>query len=383
MAENTRSGPPDRDEAVRRAQALAPKLRESAEACERQRRMPDETAADLVASKILRMCQPARFGGSALGWDALCEASIALARGDGSQAWVANVYMEHEYLVALFGDQAQHDVWDADPDALIAATVIPAGNRVRRVDGGYVLDGRWGFASGIDHAAWVVLGEMVPTEGQQPEHMFFLLPKGDYTVIDDWHTLGLAGTGSKTVSVSETFVPEHRALSNRAVAAGQAPGAALSDHPLYRMPFLGFAQLALVSVPLGVAAGILDDFAGNLRSPSESICQRMAESAAEMRSAELLLMDSVRANMTALAQGRALVEADAARSLRDGAYVATLAKRTAGRLFEATGGRGIYLSQPIQRAFRDVHAAAVHGSLNWERSMIRYAQTMTARRGEG
>lgn len=358
-------------DAVRRAAALAPALRERAAACERQRRVPDETVAELVASKVLRLCQPTRFGGSALGWDALCEASIALARGDGSQAWVANVYMEHECLLALFGDQAQHDVWDADRDALIAATIIPAGNAVRRAAGGYVLDGRWGFASGIDHASWVILGEMAGDE-----HLFFLLPKADYTVIDDWHTLGLAGTGSRTVAVREAFVPEHRALSNRAVAAGQAPGAAIDDNPLYRMPFLGFAQLALTSVPLGIALGMVDEFAHTVRNPSESTLQRLAESAAEMRSAELLLLDSVRTNMAALAERRTLGEADAARSLRDSAYVAALAKRTAGRLFEATGGRGIYLTQPLQRAFRDVHAAAVHGSLNWERNMIRYGRTM-------
>jgi 3-hydroxy-9,10-secoandrosta-1,3,5(10)-triene-9,17-dione monooxygenase len=377
MASQSQDETLTREAAVRRAQALAPALRARAEACERQRRVPDETVADLIASRILRLCQPARFGGSGLGWDALCEASIALARGDGSQAWVANVYMEHECLLALFGDQAQHDVWDADRDALIAATIIPAGNTVRRAAGGYVLDGRWGFASGIDHASWVILGEMAGEE-----HLFFLLPKGDYTVIDDWHTLGLAGTGSRTVAVRESFVPEHRAISNRLVAAGQAPGAAIDDNPLYRMPFLGFAQLALTSVPLGVALGMVDDFAQQLRNPSESMFQRMAESAAEMRAAELLLMDTVRSNMAALAEKRALGEADAARSLRDSAYVATLAKRTAARLFEATGGRGIYLTQPLQRAFRDVHAAAVHGSLNWDRNMIRYGRSMTTRQGD-
>jgi len=366
-----------RADAVRRAEALAPALRARGEACERQRRVPDETIADLLASKVLRLCQPVRFGGSGLGWDALCEASIALARGDGSQAWVANVYMEHKCLLALFGDEAQRDVWDADRDALIAATIIPAGNSVRRAAGGYVLDGRWGFASGVDHAAWVILGEMA-----DDEHLFFLLPTTDYTVIDDWHTLGLAGTGSRTVAVHETFVPEHRVISNRSVAAGQAPGAALDDNPLYRMPFLGFAQLALTSVPLGVALGMVDDFAKQLRNPSDSMLTRMAESAAEMRSAELLLMDTVRSNMAALAEKRALGEVDAGRSLRDSAYVATLAKRTAARLFEASGGRGIYLTQPLQRAFRDVHAAAVHGSLNWDRNMIRYGRTMAATQGD-
>jgi len=101
---------PDQAELVHRATAIVPVLRERAAKAENLRRMPDETIADLIDSKLLRICQPARFGGSELDWVAVCEVSLALARGDCSQAWVANVYAEHAYLIALFGDEAQHEV---------------------------------------------------------------------------------------------------------------------------------------------------------------------------------------------------------------------------------------------------------------------------------
>src|SRR5579875_619681 len=133
----------DRAETLKRAGALVPALRERAARCEKLRRVPDETIADLIDSGLLRICQPARFGGSEQGWDVLCEMSIDMARGDGSQAWVANVYAEHPYIVAMFEDEAQHEVWDRDGDALIAASLLPVGNRVQTVDGGWRLSGKW------------------------------------------------------------------------------------------------------------------------------------------------------------------------------------------------------------------------------------------------
>src|SRR5665213_3557837 len=145
----------DRAEVLKRSRELAPILRERAAQGEALRRVPDATIVDLLDSHLLRVCQPARFGGSELGWDVLCEASIELARGDGSQAWVANVYAEHPYIVALFDDEAQHEVWDPDPDALICASLIPQGNRVEQTGAGFHLGGKWAFASGVHHAQWI------------------------------------------------------------------------------------------------------------------------------------------------------------------------------------------------------------------------------------
>jgi len=368
----------DRREILSRARKLAPVLRERAARGETLRRAPDETIADLIDSRLLRICQPTRFGGGELGWDTLCECSIELAKGDGSQAWVANIYAEHPYIVALFADEAQHEIWDGNPDALICASLIPQGNSAEAVPGGYRLSGRWSFASGVHHAQWIILGEI--SGGEQ---MLFLAPAASYRVEDDWHTVGMAGTGSNSISLDGIFVPAHRAVSHRDIAAGCAPGMEVNTAPLYRMPVMGFAQLALAAVPIGAAAGMVDDFknfvrprAGGAAAPagSELLHERMSGAAAEIRAAALLLLDSARTNMELLASGVSLGEAEAARSMRDGAYAVVMARRAAMRMFEVTGGRGLYLSAPMQRAMRDVLGGAAHGSLNWERSALRYAQ---------
>jgi 3-hydroxy-9,10-secoandrosta-1,3,5(10)-triene-9,17-dione monooxygenase len=373
------SAAPDLATLLQRATALAPVLAERAANGETLRRMPDETIADLIDSKLLRICQPARFGGSELDWVAVCEASLALASGDCSQAWVANVYAEHAYLIALFADEAQHEVWDPSADTLVAASIVPHHNPVERFSGGWRLSGRWSFASGLHHARWVVVANVIENAERRPDHLNFLIPAPDYAIDDDWYTMGMAGTGSATIVLDDVFVPDHRTIANSDMMAGRAPGAAVNTAPLYRMPLLGFAQLALCSVPVGTALGMVEDFAANIGAGpgSEIVSERLSEAAAETRAATLLVLDSARRNMERLSAGATLDETDAALTMRDSAYAMILAKRAAARLFESSGGRGQYLSAPIQRAFRDIQTCASHGSLNWPRSALRYARSVT------
>ncbi len=366
---------PDRIEILRRASRLKAILRERAARCEALRRVPDETIADLIESRILRTCQPARFGGSQLGFDTLCEMSLETAQGDGAQAWVAEVYGEHAYLVSLFGDEAQHDVWDGNPDMLISASVVPLGNHVEREKGGYRLSGRWPFVSGVHHAGWIFIAELAATEASKEMH-YFLVPRSEIKIEDDWHTIGMVGTGSNSIILDNSFVPPHRVILSRDVVAGTAPGARVNQSPLYRMPLMGFGQVALSSVTIGVALGMVEDFKAQLRTKpgTDLLYGTLAEASAETRAASLLLLDASGSNVRKLMRGETLGEGDAVATMRNTAYAVTLAKRAANRLFEATGGRGIYLSAPMQRSFRDVMSSAAHGSFNWERSALRYAK---------
>ena len=369
---------PDLPELLRRAAALAPKFRARAADCETLRRTPDETIDDLIETRLHRMCQPARFGGSELDWEAVCEVSLVLGRGDCSQAWVSNIYAEHAYVIALFADEAQQEVWGTKIDALVSASIIPLRNGFERVSGGWKMSGRWSFASGLHHADWVVIANFTEDPEHAGDHLNFLIPASDYVIDDDWYTMGMAGTGSATIVLDNAFVPDHRTITNSDVAAGRAPGTAFNTAPLYRMPFFGFAQLALCSVPVGTALGMVEDFAATLgTSPgSEIISERLSEAAAETHAATLLLRDRARLNMECLSAGKALGETEAALTMRDGAYAMNLAKRAATRLFDMAGGRAQYLSAPIQRAFRDVQTSGSHGSLNWPRSALRYVRSL-------
>ena len=230
---------------------------------------------------------------------------------------------------------------------------------------GFRISGRWSFASGVHHAKWIILGEIPGGGTDRADGFLFLVPASQYRIDDDWHTVGMAGTGSASVVLEDVFVPAHRALATRDINAGAAPGTRLNTAPLYRMPVLGYAQLALAAVPIGAAIGMVEDFAAFLRGrpASELLHERLSEAAAETHAATLVLMDCARDIMARLTAGGTLGEADAARSGRDGAYAVRLARQAVTRLFEVTGGHGLYLSGPMQRAFRDVLGAAAHGSL--------------------
>lgn len=371
-------------DATIRAAALVPILRERAAQGDRLRRLPDETAADLVASRLLRLCQPARFGGGEQGIDVLCETLIELGRGDGSQAWIASVYGAMAYQAALFEDKAQHEVWDGNPDAIIAGSLVPVGNRIEKVEGGHRLSGRWPFNSGVHHAHWLILGDMADVGIGKPAHAYFLVPARDYRIEDDWFAVGLSGTGSSTVVLDKVFVPSHRLLLNQDMNEGKAPGTRVNSHPLYRMPLFGYLQLGLASVPVGVAVGMVDDFKAFLRAKGggplpvagiDLLYSRLADAAAESHAATLLVREAAGRVMKKLAEGGKLDDTDAGLAMRDTGYALKLAKRAATSIFEATGAHGLYLSNAIQRGYRDIHAAGNHGSLNWERCVLRYGQS--------
>lgn len=374
---------PSPEQIVARARDLAPVLRSRSARAEELRRVPDETVADLVSAGLTRIVQPSRHGGFDMGWDVLCESSMALAKGCGSQGWVGNIFAEHNFLIGLFPDAAQQDAWGGNPDALASSSFIPRGNRVEAVDGGYALSGRWPFQSGVHHTGWSVVGELVPGDGGPPEHRFFLVPAEDRTIVDDWHTIGMAGTGSCTVALENAFVPAHRTLPNRLVVAGAAPGAELNTAPVFRMPMMGFSQLALASVVVGIADSMTDDFddyvaervsGSRLRPGMEALPARLSESVAETRAARLLVLDAARANMEKLERGDRLDATDQAVSRRDGAFAVRLARRAAERLFEATGGHGVYTGGHMQRSYRDVLAAGAHAGLSWDAAAVGYGK---------
>ena len=368
---------------LERARALTPKLRERAEEGNSLRRAPDAMIADIVEAGFLRLCQPKRFGGHELPFSAISEVVMELGKGDGSQAWVTDVYCEHVYMLSLFPEQAQQDVWGENPDALISASIVPQGNVARKVDGGYILNGRWPFCSGLHHSQWTLLGEGIRDEGGVNRHHFFLIPAADRTIIDDWHVLGLSGTGSGSIMVENVFVPDHRCVRNTEIAAGEAPGTAVNSGPYYRMPIVGYTINGLGSVTTGIVTGMVEDFrlfvSSVARRPHPppglaNLTERLAEAGMEAESASLMLRETGRRIDEKLNAGERLTEADAARNVRNVAWANMQARRAATRMFEVCGAHGLLLPGPLQRAFRDIYAAGVHRALNWDHAALRYGK---------
>jgi alkylation response protein AidB-like acyl-CoA dehydrogenase len=370
---------PSREELLRRAEALVPVLQARAAQAEALRRCPDETIHDYLANDLLRICQPARYGGFEHGYDVLCEVSQTLARGCGSQAWVHMVLADNILKLASYSEEAQEDVWGKASTAKLSNCVTPTG-RGQPIDGGVIWSGRHQFSSGVDHADWVMAaGTIDHADRKQPCSV--LVPRSDITIVDDWHVIGLAGTGSKTFVIEEKFVPAHRILDKTAADEGRAPGAHLYAAPVFHMPRGGPSSASFCAVAVGIAEGCLDAYYKYTRprtsrgTPWAKLAGAQivaATAAAEIEAASRMYLGALREAMAVLARKEPFTAHRQVHGKRNMAYAAQLSIQAVQRLFNDAGGRVLYLDQDMQRKFRDAHAAAAHHSLNWHSAAESY-----------
>jgi alkylation response protein AidB-like acyl-CoA dehydrogenase len=375
-------------ELVSRAAEIGKLVRECAEKTEADRVVSADAIAQMRKAGLFRIMQPAIYGGYEYGFDAMIHAVMPVGAGCGSSGWVFSLGIVHQWLIACFPRQAQDEVW-CEADAIALGSYPPVGKTVS-VDGGYRLSGVWSFTSGCDHAQWLVLGGMIPSgDGMSSKAAFFLVPIGDVRLEDNWFTMGLAGTGSKNTAATDIFVPAYRVVAVSDLLAGTTPGALVHDNPLYRQSMLSAFPFALVAPLLGMAEGALADFidmakvrttrgavaGGNNRMAEFSTIQsRVAEATGAIDAARLMIL---RALENATAEAEAGRQANLDLRLRNRlaqAFSVRLLVQAIDTLFQAAGGQGIFTSKPIQRAWRDIHAGAVHVSMNWDAVSTMYGQ---------
>jgi 3-hydroxy-9,10-secoandrosta-1,3,5(10)-triene-9,17-dione monooxygenase len=358
-----------------RAEQLLPVLRERAAHCEELRRIPDETLRDFHDTGLFRFQQPGRVGGSELDFVAVVEFGALVARACASSAWNLVNLGSHHLLLGMFPPKAQDEVWGGSVDALIASSfVFPAG-RAERVAGGYRISGRWPFSSGVDASDWNMLaGQIAGEDDAPPEQRVFLLHKSQYKVHDTWFAGGLRGTGSKDVQVQEQFVPEYRTLAVADTRGGPTPGSAVNPGPLFRMPVFALFPYMLSGVALGVAEGLIDQFAqgsagrgkmtGVRIASVQSVQLRLGEAAAFARASRLFQVTNCTEAQDMIARGVVPDLPLKTRYRLEGAYSVDFAVRAVDTMFMLSGASGLYESGHVARAMRDAHAVKQHFSFN-------------------
>jgi 3-hydroxy-9,10-secoandrosta-1,3,5(10)-triene-9,17-dione monooxygenase len=369
-----------------RVRSLLPVLRERASYAEQLRRLPDETFKDFQEAGLFRCLQPKRYGGYELDPEIFYQAIIEVGTVCGSSAWIFGVIGVHNWHLAIFPPQAQEDVWGEDSNIQLSTSLAPTGT-VERVKDGFRLRGRWSFSSGCDFCQWAVLGAVVPSkDGEAPDARVFLVPRRDYAIDDNWHVMGLCGTGSKDIVVEEAFVPEYRTHSYLDAFHLRHPGNEINDAPLYRLPFGIVFPNGIVAPAIGVALGALEAFREqsarrvNLRDQSRIVEDpfiqlRLAEAAAEVNGARDRLLGNFAEMMRLARAGEEIPLTQRARYRWDAGKAIDWSVRAVDRLFEASGGRGIFLDNPVQRAWRDVHAMRAHAGNNPERAAAVFSRS--------
>jgi 3-hydroxy-9,10-secoandrosta-1,3,5(10)-triene-9,17-dione monooxygenase len=374
---------PDAAEILERARALLPALKQREPAALAARDVSAETITDFRAAGLIDLLKPRRFGGQEVSPNVFSETVQELALGCASSAWVYAVLVEHSWLAASFPEQAQIDMWGTNPDAVASSSLAPRGTTVW-VEGGYRLSGRWPFSSGSAHAQWAIIGAFVETDGRKDVRLM-LVPMRDIAIIDDWHVLGLLATGSRTLELNDVFVPEHRTVALADLNRGTSPGRDVHPHyPLLRAPRALLAVFSQSPVAISLGRRALDLVVGGLKhrnlrtggraDQSELIQSKLAESAAEIDMATLVLSNARRVAVAAMESGEPISAEQVTTARRDVAFALRYVRIAVERLCSLTGAQWLYDESPLQAILRDVMATSLHLTANFDLAMVTWAR---------
>src|SRR5271166_6013223 len=327
---------PSPEELIGRARGMVPEIRALAEETERNRNVLPHIIDKIRDAELLRTCRPKEFGGFEYDGEVALKIALTISAACASTGWAVNGAVSNGRSIAHFPIEAQREVWDGDEDPFTCACFAPTGTAVP-VDGGYVLSGTWSFASGCDASSLVKLGAFITLAGAAPpfDGAFFLLPIGDCEIVDNWFVCGLAATA---VGAARGALDAYLAMTSARQTRGALAGG--------QLPMAEFATIQL----------------------------RYAEAAAAVESAELILLTDMRNMTQKLYAGEEITIADRIRCRRNQAWVTKLAVQAVDGLNASTGGYGLHLSNPVQRAWRDANAVARHVSLNWDAVGTMYGQ---------
>lgn len=350
---------------------------EHAAAADRDRRLDDSVVAAIKAAGFPGHFVAKEHGGAAGGYTEFVDSVLTVAEGCASAGWCASLFASHARLAGYLPEEGRADIWPDGATSLVGAAFVPSGE-VTPAEGGWTLSGRWKFVSGVDFADWVLIFAR-DTTAEPPELRVFAVPAGEFEVEDTWFTSGMRGTGSRTVVLDGVFVPRRRTFRQKTMLDGAAE---TPDAPAHRVPFRLVNGLTMVTPAIGAARGALalwtEWIAGKtevamgtvLRSRDKAgVRFALTRAAAELDAAELLVR---RTAATGDEAGKVPAEL-VARSHRDHAIAAELAVSAVDRIQNCSGTSGQEEGNPLQRHWRDVHAAASHAALQFETAAGVYA----------
>ncbi|WP_433873689.1 3-hydroxy-9,10-secoandrosta-1,3,5(10)-triene-9,17-dione monooxygenase oxygenase subunit [Saccharopolyspora sp. CA-218241] len=370
-------------EAVR---ALLPRIAERAAVTDETSRVPVETVRELREAGFFRALRPRRYGGLEGDPVEFFRAVRSIAGACTSTGWLGAVLGVHPWQVALFDRRAQDEVWGEDPEALLSSAYAPVGALVP-VDGGYALSGRWSFSSGCEHASWALLGAVVAgADGRPVDFLTVLVPRSEYAIEDVWDVVGLRGTASNDIVVERAVVPAHRVIRNYAQARLRCPGHRVNRGPLYRLPFGAVFTAAITAPILGAAEGCLRTYVETARDRTRLSLgggrfaedpfahAAVARAASQIDAAVLQLERNLAELLDCAHRGEDPPRELRLRARRDQVHGTERALEAVDRLFAMAGGRALRRGDPIERAWRDVHAGGMHAANDVERTLALYGR---------
>ena len=361
------------------ALSIIPELQKHAARAEELRRIPPESAELLIASGLLQTIQPASCGGHELSMRAHVDVISSVAYGCSASAWVLGVWQAHSWMFGHFNEKAQQDVFADGGNHPVSAVIGPRGKAVRKADGSYVLSGFWPFASGNAAVEWLLLGAEIRDEaGNMLDAGDLLVERNKLEILDDWHVVGLQGTGSNSVRCKDVAIPAHRYLSLSALLDNQTTPYTDPRAPtVFKSQAAPVLGLCIASGATGTARAALDEFikvvpgkmvlyTPHISHEWQPLQKILGESASKIHAAELVLY-RIADDIDAYAKRGEKMPMDVRGRIRmDICLVPRLCREAVQDLLTIGGAAGLSLKSPIQRAFRNLQATCMHGFLLYD-----------------
>lgn len=362
------------DRVIDRVSDIADQLREQALEAERIGKLTDITVKAMKSAGNIRLLQPKKHGGLQVHPREFAETVMATAALDPSAGWINGVVGVHPYQLAYADPRVAEEIWSKDADTWVASPYAPQGVAVP-VDGGYLFNGRWQFSSGTDHCEWIFLGALVGnSQGKPlmpPQLLHMVLPRTDYEIVEDsWNVVGLRGTGSKDVIVTEAFVPTYRTMDAFEVMDGTAQRKAGMTDPLYLMPWSTMFPLGISAATIGIAEGALAaalayqrervNASGLAIKDDPYVMYAIGEAAADINAARQELLANADRIYNMVSSGHEVSFEDRAAGRRTQVRAVWRAVSAVDEIFARCGGNAARLDKPLQRYWRDVHVGQAH-----------------------
>ncbi|MEV5613916.1 acyl-CoA dehydrogenase family protein [Streptomyces sp. NPDC052225] len=372
------SGEPARNDDGAQAAAAGAAGR-GAEAADAAGRLAPGTVEALAAAGFPYALAPLGQGGAGATFEEVTRAVAAIGEGCTSAAWLASLWAYNGRFSAFLPEEGREEVWAKGTDTRLVSSMVAAGVEAEEVDGGWSLSGKWLYVSGVEFADWALLSSAPPRPGDRSIRVF-AVPRDSFTYEESWSTLGMRATGSHTLLVERAFVPRYRSFVWDDMRQGILP--APTGSPVHAAPLFAINGLTFAAPVLGAARAALrlvEQHLGKQPSGARAVARETARiaytrAAGEIDAAALLL-----ARVAATADEGRLAESDAAvRNHRDATLAVEMLVGAVDRLFHVTGTRGQAATHPMQRIWRDVHAAGSHAALQFEPAALAYTQRLTA-----
>lgn len=362
---------------LERLHEILPRIAANADKAEAERKAPEENIRLLKEIGLHRAFLPKAYGGYEVSLPDFAQCAVDLAGACAGTAWAFSLLCTHNHQLAMFSKELQDEVWKDNPDALVSSSIAPF-SKIEEVEGGLRLSGEMGWSSGCDYADWAIVGCNRYDEAGNKRYSFAVIPREDYTIVDNWFAMGMKGSGSKILKIENAFVPEHRIQAAQDMMTGKSAGFGLyPDSKIYYTPYRPYFACGFSAISLGVAERMLEVFKEKTKNrvraytgasvgTATPALMRLAESTHQVAAARAFLEKTWEDHKVHGERKEYPTQETLAFWRTNQAYAVKMCIEAVDRLFVASGGSAWFDGNELQRLFRDSHMTAAHAYTDYD-----------------